>query len=71
MNVIVLKTNIRYKKELKTVAPVLDTVSGITRWNVALDDSDKVLRVESETLAARDIIAQVNALGFRCEELLT
>lgn len=69
MNVIVFKTNIRLKREIKSLASTLDTDKAIAKWNVALDDSDKILRIESETIGAAQIIEKVNALGFLCEEL--
>ena len=69
MNIIVLKTNIKLKREVKSLAPVLDDEKGIVRWNIALDDIDKVLRVETESLAVDEIIEKVAALGFMCEEL--
>lgn len=69
MNVIVFKTNIRLKREIKSLASTLDTDKAIAKWNVALDDSDKILRIESDTVRASQIIEKVNALGFLCEEL--
>ena len=50
MEVLILKTNIRYKKQLKTVAPLLDSKDNISRWNIDLNDIDKVLRIESSNL---------------------
>lgn len=69
MNVIVFKTNIRLKKEIKSLASTFDSDRAIARWNVALDDSDKILRIESETVHAAQIIEKMQALGFLCEEL--
>lgn len=69
LEVLVFRTNIRFKKDLKLIGPVLDKQSGVQRWNVDREDSDKVLRVESRTLRAGDIIQLVTRAGFDCEEL--
>lgn len=69
LEVLVFRTNIRFKKDLKLIGPVLDKQAGVQRWNVDREDSDKVLRVESRTLCAGDIIQLVTRAGFDCEEL--
>lgn len=69
LEVLVFRTNIRFKKDLKLIGPVLDKQAGVQRWNVDREDSDKVLRVESRTLRAGDIIQLVTRAGFDCEEL--
>ena len=69
MQVLVLKTNIRYKKHLKEVAPLLDGQHSILRWNVDLQDRDKVLRIEAAALPINDIIQLIQQAGFYCEEL--
>lgn len=69
MQVFVLKTNIRYKKHLKEVAPLLNGQQNILRWNVDLQDRDRVLRIESAALPVNDIIQLIQNAGFHCEEL--
>jgi copper chaperone len=71
----VFRTNIRYKKDIRKVGAILDeltirseTGQPITKWNVAIDDADKVLRVES-MLTAAEIISIINKAGYMCEEL--
>lgn len=69
MNVIILKTNIRYKKQVKSVAPLLDQQDSIYRWNIDLNDVDKVLRIESTGMQQTQIVQLINEAGFHCEEL--
>jgi hypothetical protein len=69
MEVLVLKTNIRYKKQVKTVAPLLDATCNIYRWNIDLDDIDKVLRIESGNMKIEEVVQLINEAGFNCEEL--
>jgi len=52
-DVLVFKTNIRYKKDISRVAPLLSQRKRYTCWNVDLGDIDKVLRIEAEELTNR------------------
>lgn len=67
--VLVFRTNIRFKKDLRQVGPFLDKEPGIQRWNVDREDSDKVLRIEARDLLPQDIIHLITRAGFFCEEL--
>jgi tRNA G26 N,N-dimethylase Trm1 len=69
MEVLILKTNIRYKKQVKTVAPLLDGRDSISRWNIDLEDIDKVLRIESNDIELTEIVQLIHNAGFQCEEL--
>jgi hypothetical protein len=68
-HILVFKTNISEPGDVDKVAYLLDEHDQITHWNVACDDVDKVLRIESEDLQASDIIRIIHALGYECEEL--
>ena len=46
MEVLVFKTNLRFKKQINAVTPHINNLQGVARWNVDLDDSDKILRIE-------------------------
>ncbi len=52
-----------------TVAPVLDAVAGKDKWNFALDDCDKILRITSPLVNAELAIFVMNEMGFECGEL--
>lgn len=67
--VLVFKTNLQYKKDINQLAPVLNIFRGILRWNVDMNDIDKVLRIETKQLVAQDIIRLVRGAGYFCEEL--
>jgi len=69
MEVLILKTNIRYKKQVKTVAPLLDGQDNISRWNIDLNDIDKVLRIESDDMELTEVVQIIKEAGFYCEEL--
>ena len=69
MEVLVFKTNIRYKKHIGTIQPMLDKLEGLQRWNVDLHDKDKILRVEANNINAITIQKAVIQAGYMCEEL--
>jgi len=69
MTVLVFKTNIRFKKDVAKVATCLQRDKGINKWNVDLEDIDKVLRVETNSLTAKGIINSIRRCGYECDEL--
>lgn len=69
MKVSVFKTNIQYKKQVRQLAPVLDAVKAISRWNVDLHDIDKILRIEADKELLAEIESLVQHAGYHCEAL--
>lgn len=68
MNVLVFKTSVPDMNQAARVAPALDSLAGKGRWNFALDDRDKILRITSEVNAELATFV-LNELGFECNEL--
>jgi hypothetical protein len=69
MEVLVFKTNLRFKKHISAVTPHINNLQGVTRWNVDLDDKDKILRIESRDLSPRSVESTLQQAGYFCEEL--
>lgn len=69
LQVLVFKTNLKGKKDLLAVAPLLEKQPGIQRWNVDQHDIDNVLRIETFSLTPQYIESLVRNAGFCCEEL--
>lgn len=69
MEVLVFKTNIRYQKNVHALRQQLDAMEGIIRWNVDLQDKDKILRVEAQNLSPRTVENALGYAGYFCEEL--
>jgi hypothetical protein len=69
VQVLVFKTNLRFKKDLRQIEPLMNTQPGIMCWNVDREDTDHVLRIETMHLQAQDIIRLMNHAGYFCEEL--
>ncbi len=67
--ILAFKTSIRFKKDVKKLEQMLNQFIGNKRWNIDLDDIDKVLRIETETLTTQDIVHVINQAGYFCEEL--
>ena len=67
--ILVFKTNLENKKQLKEVQPALDGLEGINSWNTDLEDCDRILRVVSCGTKPEIIIHQMHTLGYNCEEL--
>lgn len=69
MEILVFKTNIRFKKQIHAISPYINDIGGIQRWNVDLDDEDKILRIEARDLSPRVIEHTLLQAGYFCEEL--
>ena len=69
MEILVFKTNIRYKKNVSSIMPHLQSITGIMEWNVDLEDRDKILRVKTLDVMPSSIESVVQAAGYYCEEL--
>ena len=69
MDILVFKTNLRYKKNISEAVRHIEKIPGIRRWNVDLKDRDKVLRIESNNLAPKVVEETLTNIGFYCKEL--
>lgn len=64
MNKLSFNTNIQCGNCLSKVSPKLNELTGIHSWNVDLQDPNRTLTVETETLEAEDIRRAVLKAGF-------
>jgi hypothetical protein len=69
MKILVFKTNLKYKKNVKEVMPHLNEIKGIRKWNVDFHDRDKILRIVSTDLSPRLVEDTLRNAGYVCEEL--
>lgn len=67
--VLVFKTSVRDAKDVAMLGPWLDHMISDGRWNFDLEDSDRILRVQTNALVRTRLLALLNGLGFACEEL--
>jgi hypothetical protein len=68
-HILLFKTDIKTEDCKAKLQSILDDHRGISRWNVALDDQDFVLRIVSETLNHQQVIELINNHGHFCCEL--
>jgi tRNA G26 N,N-dimethylase Trm1 len=70
MKLIILRTNIKNKKKVKRIKPILNKHPQIISWSVDTEDIDKVLRIESTNqLFENEVIELIENNGFQCEDL--
>ena len=69
MDILVFKTNLRYRKNIHHIGTYLANLQGIIRWNVDLHDKDRILRIEAQNLNPRVIETTLSHAGYSCEEL--
>lgn len=65
----VFKTNVRHKRQAKTLLAVLSKQFPLFRINFDLEDCDKILRVEGENVPQEKILKLVTENGYQCNVL--
>jgi copper chaperone len=69
MEILVFKTDVRSKKRVNEITPHLQKMKGIIKWNVDLQDVDKVLRIECASISPDAIEKILQQAGYYCKEL--
>ena len=69
MEILVFKTNLTDTNRINDIEATLDIHPNIIKWNVDMDDSDNVLRIEANDLAPKEVEALLWNAGYYCEEL--
>ncbi len=67
-NVLVFATSIDSLIAVRTLTHALNTLCGVSGWNVDLDDCDRILRVTAEVTPG-EVMDILKAHGFTGEEL--
>ena len=65
----IYKTNIKSARKKHTIASVLNSIAGKGFWNIDLEDSDKILRLEASRVKALQVEYFLKTAGFYFEEL--
>lgn len=68
-SILIFRTSVRKKRDVERVAGALSAFEGITRWNVDLEDWEKVLRIECGAIAPEEISTALRAVGILVAEL--
>ena len=65
----VFKTSVKAKIQIKQLKTHIDKIMPKAIWNFDLDDSDKVLRIDSEENIVSTIIILLKMHNYDCAEL--
>lgn len=68
-NIFIFKTNIQTEFDKLRIKNVLDASFRVLKWNIDMDDADRVLRIVSDSLTPGQIISVMDYVGFECAEL--
>ena len=68
-NIFIFKTNIQTEFDKLRIKNVLDASQKVLKWNIDMDDPDRVLRIVSDSLRPEQIISLLDYVGFECSEL--
>lgn len=69
MNILQFKTDIKCSGCLAKVTPHLEAIPGIEKWEVAIQNPDKILTVEADTVTAGEVKKAVAEAGFQATEI--
>lgn len=69
MNTLIFKTNIDSIEDFNEVKKVLSKKNNIEECTIDLEDSDKVLRILSDSLSVPEVEKTVMGIGYFCKEL--
>ncbi len=69
MEILIFKTNVTSKKKVSMIAPLFTPFPTIRKWNLDLEDCDKVLRIEATGLNPGFVEQLLFRAGFICQEL--
>ncbi|MCC9138794.1 copper chaperone [Pontibacter silvestris] len=67
MEIIKFKTNVETQAGLSKVAPHLEKVANLSKWNLDTDSDDRVLSVSGEELDPQAVKNAVEAAGYKAE----
>ncbi len=67
--IFVFKTSVKTKIQIKKLKPHIDKIMPKAKWNFDLDDSDKILRIDSEVNIVSAIINLLKRHNIDCAEL--
>lgn len=65
----IFKTNIENRKQVRRILSSFSATFPDLRVNVDLEDCDKILRVEGESIVADKVIDFMSVTGHQCEML--
>lgn len=68
-SILIFRTSINGKRDVKRVKAVLEQCPQISKWNVDLEDWEKVLRIECRDITATGILDLLHSVDIQAAEL--
>lgn len=69
-NILVLRTDLKTRKKVKALAPMLNHHPNVLSWSVDIEDIDNVLRIEATgALDEASVIRLLQSYGYYCAAL--
>lgn len=68
--ILIFRSSVTNKRDMKRIGRLFDEYPQINRWNVDLEDWEKILRIECNELKASDIIAGLKTIRIYASELI-
>ncbi|MFD1000976.1 hypothetical protein ACFQ21_16740 [Ohtaekwangia kribbensis] len=65
MDILLFKTNVD-KRDLPVLQMAMNSVAGVKKWTIDLDDCDKVLRITCRHVSEIYIEVLLKSEGFEC-----
>jgi hypothetical protein len=69
MNILVFKTKLEDIKQVRKLSHHLKNLQGVYKWNVDLQDCDKILRIEADGITPHSVEKVLQEAGYYCVEL--
>jgi hypothetical protein len=68
-NILVFRTSIRKKQEIRRIATILNTYPQIKQWNLDFEDWEKVLKIECVAMDPEEISKALRTVNVWISEL--
>ncbi len=70
MDILIFRTSVNKSKQLKTVGKLFNHCSQIVKWNIDMEDWEKVLRIESNCITPQEVIQMLRNVNVFASEML-
>lgn len=69
METLKFKTNLKCGGCVSAVQPILDENTNVKKWEVDLENKDRVLTIESDALDVAALIKEIEDKGYKIEQI--
>ena len=70
MNILIFRTSAVGQQDVDAISTLLSYNGCINKWNIDMEDWEKVLRIECDNICAADIITLLRQVNIYASELL-